>query len=237
MEYTFKILDGHDITDEQLKTCATLFSNHYGIWATDAPPPFKSGNRVKMSAAKLRKECLSAPENSLIVTCFLEGDLVGHACVTKWRYEGGYIGWITQLVVDNRHRRRHMATNMLRMLKQHPDVNLMGIASSHPAACNSLCNLFNGNTRDVDLKFISQHATAVLASSPIPYLHNALLQGALAGVPGGGYSANTSFFVDHNEPLGILRTYQENDKWAFEELLDGHEFLVLVPVPGRSIRL
>ncbi|KAL1945726.1 hypothetical protein VTO73DRAFT_1728 [Trametes versicolor] len=235
--YTFKILDGSHITDEQLKACATLFSNSYGVWAPNAPAPLKPGARVRMSPAKLRKECLSDPDKSLIVTCTLEGGLVGHACITKWRYQQGYVGWVTQLVVDNEHRRRHIATDMLRMLKQyHPwvdNVTIMGIASSHPAACNSLCNLFDGNTRDVDLPFITLHAAAALRCSPIPYLSAAPPCGALAGTPGGSYSANTSFFVDHTEPLGILQSYVKGDKWAFGELLDGHEFLVLIPVPGR----
>lgn len=42
-----------------------------------------------MSPAKLRKECLSDPDKSLIVTCTLDGELVGHACITKWRYQQG----------------------------------------------------------------------------------------------------------------------------------------------------
>lgn len=145
---------------------------------------------------------------------------------------------------------------MLCMLKQHhpwvDDVTIMGIASSHPAACNSLCNLFSkisfrrpvspmfaehlvadGNTRNVDLSFTALHAAAVLKCSPIPYLSAAPPCGALAGT-GGSYSADTSFFVDHAEPLGILQSYVRNDKWAFGELLDGHEFLVLIAVPGYS---
>ncbi|KAI0824030.1 hypothetical protein BC628DRAFT_1411271 [Trametes gibbosa] len=229
-----------NITDEQFKTCATLFSDNYGIWATNAPSPFRAYNKPAPNS----ESCLSAPGDSLTLTCSLEGDLVGHACVTKWRYQEGegyllqYIGWVTQLVVDSRHRRQHIATDMLRMLKQHRSwfdhVNMIGIASSHPPACNSLCNLFDGDTRDVDLGCISQHAAAALLASPIPYLREAPPQGALAGVPGGSYSANTSFFVDHAAPLEILKTYVENGKWAFWGLLDGHEFLVLIPVPGRS---
>ncbi len=41
--YTFQLLDGPHITDEQLKACATLFSNNYGVWAPDAPAPLKPG--------------------------------------------------------------------------------------------------------------------------------------------------------------------------------------------------
>ncbi|KAI0633814.1 hypothetical protein C8Q77DRAFT_814120 [Trametes polyzona] len=235
--YVFKILIGSNVTDAHLKTCAALFSANYGIWAPDAPAPMRPGNRVKMSAAKLRQECLADPVDSLIVTCTAGDVLVGHACVTKWAYKDGCVGWVTQLVVEHEHRRRHIATNMLQTLKQHhpwfDDVIIMGIASSHPAACNSLCNMFGGDTKDVDLRFIATNAADVLGCSPVPYLRDATLQGALAGVPGGSYTANTRFFVDHTEPLDILRTYLERDKWAFGELHDGHEFLVLLPVPRQ----
>ncbi|KAI0375693.1 hypothetical protein BV20DRAFT_11260 [Pilatotrama ljubarskyi] len=231
----FDVLEGPDITDEQLKICAKLFSEHYGVWAPDAPAPLKPGSRVRMSAAKLRQECLSDPENSLIVRCSVGDEHVGHAVVTKWRYKEGYVGWVTQLVVDSRHRRRHIATDMLRELKGRPwmdNVTIMGIASSHPAACNSLCNLFDGDTRNVDLDFMKQHAEAVLTCSPIRYLKGVPLGDAFRDVPRGSYSADTGFYVDHAEPLQILQSYMEGDKWAFGKLLDAHEFLVLVPIPG-----
>lgn len=47
--YTFQILDGSHITDEQLKACATLFSNNYGVWAPDAPAPLKPGKHHLLS--------------------------------------------------------------------------------------------------------------------------------------------------------------------------------------------
>ncbi len=52
--------------------------------------------------------------------------------------------WITQLVVHTEHRKRGIATSMARMLKDHPScakATIAGIASSHPAACNTLANL------------------------------------------------------------------------------------------------
>ncbi|KAI0352901.1 hypothetical protein OH77DRAFT_1408106 [Trametes cingulata] len=233
-EHVFEVLEGPDITDEHLKTCAKLFSENYGIWAPDAPFPLKPGARVRMSPAKLRQECFSESRNTLIVRCSAQGEHIGHAVVTKWRYKEGSVGWVTQLVVHGHYRRRHIATTMLRQLKGYPwidDVTIMGIASSHPAACNSVVNLFNGDMRHVDLEFITQHAEGIVACAPVTFLKNAPLGSAFHGVPGGSYSANTGFFVDHAEPLQILQSYVEEDKWPFGELPNGYEFLVLVPVP------
>lgn len=50
-------------------------------------------------------------------------------------------GWITQLVVDKNFRRRYIATHLLQTLKDHDlfqNVTVVGLASSHPAACNAL---------------------------------------------------------------------------------------------------
>ncbi|KAI0772381.1 hypothetical protein BD413DRAFT_474132 [Trametes elegans] len=235
----FAVVNGVDITNEQLQACATLFSNNYGIWAADVSPPLKPGARVRMSATKLRKECLGNSEASLVVLCYLQdelgkNELIGHAFVTKWPYQQGYVGWVTQLVVNIKQRRRFIATSMLQQLRRQTwfnDVTAMGIVSSHPAACNALCKLLNGNTRDVNLAYIRKHASAVLKCSTVQYLKEAQLRGAFLGEEGSLFSAFTAFFVDHHEPLQVLQTYMSRDRWSFGDLLDGHEFLVLVPVP------
>ncbi|KAI0656388.1 hypothetical protein C8Q70DRAFT_1011308 [Cubamyces menziesii] len=234
MALIYEVLSVENITNEQLTACSALFNTNYGVWAPNAPSPLKPGTHVKNSAAKLRKEYLTDTQNSVIVTCTLDGQLVGHACVTKWKYQNGYVGWVTQLVVDGKERRRYIATSMLQMLKRHrwfENVIMMGIASSHPASCNVLCKLFNGNTKNVDLGFIVEHAQDVLNCSTVEYLRTAELGGAFKGTPDGSYLVNTSFFVDHTEPKAILRTYVAEGKWAFGELIDGHEFLVLIAVP------
>ncbi|KAI0717989.1 hypothetical protein C8T65DRAFT_737517 [Cerioporus squamosus] len=36
---TFVVLEGTALDDDVLKACATLFSNHYGVWGGEAPVP------------------------------------------------------------------------------------------------------------------------------------------------------------------------------------------------------
>jgi hypothetical protein len=36
MEFSIEILQGKDVTDEVVAQCATLFSNHYAVWSTEA---------------------------------------------------------------------------------------------------------------------------------------------------------------------------------------------------------
>jgi hypothetical protein len=51
------------------------------------------------------------------------------------------VGWVTQLVVDKQVRQHYIATQLLQCLKFHDlfsDVDIVGLVSSHPAACNAL---------------------------------------------------------------------------------------------------
>ncbi|KIK47488.1 hypothetical protein CY34DRAFT_8883 [Suillus luteus UH-Slu-Lm8-n1] len=242
---SYKITVGNEISDDTLKLCADLFSSNYGIWGEQASMISKytiAGKSVKMTSARLRAQCISHPENTVLVTCHLQVDplespqLYGHAFATVWKYGENKVGWVTQLVVDRRVRRRYIATQLLQALKFHTlfsHVNIIGLASSHPAACNALMKYTAGNTRDVNLDFIHEHAKGILESSPISYLKAAQLRGALFQDNcnnGAISSVFTEFYVDHDEPLTVLSQYKKRDQWCLGELLDGHEFLAIAYV-------
>jgi hypothetical protein len=46
------------ISDDVLRECSELFSNHYGVWGAN-PYNMKPGNRVKMSSGALRKQLVT----------------------------------------------------------------------------------------------------------------------------------------------------------------------------------
>ena len=53
----------------------------------------------------------------------------------------GVIGWITQLVVDKDVHKCYIAIQLMQTLKKHhlfPSVTIVGLVSSHPAACIAL---------------------------------------------------------------------------------------------------
>ena len=111
-----------------------------------------------MSGKKLRDQCVTCPEKTVLVTCFGRTQLLCHAFATVWEFDGGMstiylythseylsptgiIGWITQLVIDRSMRRCYVATQLLQTLKTHPlfnNVTVVGLVSSHPAACDVL---------------------------------------------------------------------------------------------------
>jgi len=261
----FTAISGNEITDDLLNSCANLFSANYGIWGPGAATISKytkPGERVKITGSKLRTQFVCPPEKTVLVTCIqvdptlgiTSGRLIGHAFTSVWDYipSGGdpanrtseLVGWVTQLVVDKSFRRRYIATQLLQTLKSNPlfaSATVVGLASSHPAACNVLAKYASANLYDVDLAFIRDHAEGILASSSASYLKAAQVRGSLFQADcdsGAVSSAFTSFYVDHDEPLKVLKRYEAKGQWSLGELLDGHEFLAIFPVaPLKPIRL
>ncbi|KAG1778111.1 hypothetical protein EV702DRAFT_1179095 [Suillus placidus] len=152
------------------------------------------------------------------------------------------VGWVTQLVVDEAVHQCYVMTQLLQTLKVHAPfscINIVGLVSSHPAACNALAKYAGADLKDVDLDFIRVHANWILQSSPISYLNDAQLRGTLFEDNcdhGSILSVFTKFYVNHAEPLRVLASYQNKGQWCLGELADGHEFLAIFPtVPVSPI--
>lgn len=107
--------------------------------------------------------------------------------------------------------------------------------SSHPAACMAATKSFTSCLQNpyVELDFIAAHAEEVIKSSPIEYIRDAKLHGKIVGDKNSPMvcGVDTGFFVDHTEPNKVLREIQEDggdSGWKLGELLEGHEFFLLL---------
>jgi len=194
------------------------------------------GTAVKLGTASLKRLVLgAAPESTLLATCKNDrGLLLGHAFANVWNYPGGNVGWITQLVVSRESRKRYIATMLLQVLKMHDlfiNVDCIGLVSSHPAACIALAKLANSHISAINLNFIKENTSKILAVTPIPYLKSPILKGGLFQEdPESGVISSifTQFFVDHDEPLQVLEEYKNRKEWPLGDLLKEHEFVILV---------
>ncbi|KAK0655420.1 hypothetical protein B0T16DRAFT_317604 [Cercophora newfieldiana] len=230
---TFCEFQAEDVTDEMLAEAAKLFSEHYGIWGT-APPDHEflgtPGRRVRMTASRLRNQCLPIGAQCSYVCVKVDDVLAGNAFACRWNYKGRQVCWVTQLVVHHEFRERRLATGLLAKLRRVED-EIFGIMSSHPAACMALskaCADFA--LPNIPLDFAQVHATTVIASSPIAYVQDAKLRGSLfsEGSSNGLVSGvDSGFFVDHEEPLAALAWLRERGQWQLGDLPDGHEFLLV----------
>lgn len=86
--------------------------------------------------------------------------------------------------------------------------------------------------KEIDTNFISQHAQEILSVTPVEYLKDLELRGKLFenGSSDIVSCLNTKFYVDHNEPLKVLKVFKDSGAWCLGNLLDGHEFLIIVPI-------
>ena len=86
---------------------------------------------------------------------------------------------------------------------------------------------------NIDLCFCRENAKLIFEASPVDYVRAMQPHGSLfeKDCTSGAISlVNTEFYVDHDEPLAALQTYKDSGKWSLGELLEGHEFLIIVPV-------
>lgn len=238
-DLTYSTTPGNEISSEDLQSCSTLYNENYGVWAPHSKALRKSsvpGGRVKLPPTGLKQELLSDPDRTILVTCHLDGLLIGHAFATSWDCGQDVVGWVTQLVVLEKHRRKKIATNLLRCLtenKWYSGITILGIASSHPVSCKALANLAGISLGDIDTNFIAQNATRVLGSSPVSYLKTSEPRGSLFQNESESdvvSSIATRFPINHAEPLAVLEKFVSEGCWRLGNLKENDEFLVIAPV-------
>jgi len=182
----------------------------------------------------------------------VDGSLAGNAFACRWVYDNKTVCWVTQLVVHQDYRERGLATGLLNQLRHYND-DIYGLMSSHPAACLAAAKAFGskricifvvnlmlnmiGSINTVRLDFIKEHAEEIMKASPIRYVKEAKLRGSLfhpEDVSGLVSSVDTSFWVDHTEPLEALEWTRDTVDWPLGELHNGHEFLLVLEVRRRT---
>ncbi|KIW39876.1 uncharacterized protein PV06_08448 [Exophiala oligosperma] len=238
MIYKLERFDRSEVTEPMLKQAAVLFNEHYGVWGSDptklqALP--KPGSRVKMSPQRLRAQCLPDGVDCLYVKATVDGEVAGNVFACRWKVQEKVVCWVTQLVVHTKFRGRSLAVSLVNFLRQ-PDDNIYGIMSSHPLACLAAAKAFRSGINSLSSEFIRDHASNVMKLSPVDYIQTARLRGSLfdeRDSTGAVSSVFTNFFVDHAEPLRALDLVRKNLHWPLGELLEGHEFLLMIEARAR----
>ncbi|KAK3346349.1 hypothetical protein B0T25DRAFT_592588 [Lasiosphaeria hispida] len=235
--------ESEDITDEMLTKAAQLFSDHYGIWDTpDGRQGPKRGNRVKITASRLRSDYLPVGARSSYVRVHVDDNLAGNAFACRWAYQGRQVCWVTQLVVHHEFRERRVATRLLEKLRKNDD-EIFGIMSSHPAACIAISKACAElSFPNVQLGFMQSCASEVMAGSPIAYVRDPKLCGSLfqpdstvSDVNDLVSGVDTNFFVSHEDPLRAVAWLRQHDLWPLGNLPDGLEFLLVFEAPRLKV--
>ncbi|KAF4549670.1 Hypothetical protein D9617_20g027260 [Elsinoe fawcettii] len=236
MTTTIEEFQGDAINDELLQAASILFSNNYGVWgplAESKMGPFaKEGRRVRMSAARVREQCLPQGCRNVLVRSKVDDKLAGHVFASRWIWEGRQMCWITQLCVDRNYREKGLATMMLMELREGEMDHGFGILSSHPGAILAALHAFGRGPCEVTHAMAKEHARRIMSTSPVEYVRSAVPRGSLFeddADEGVVSCADTNFYVDHAEPVEALdRIINEGRTWPYGTTLpEGHEFLVM----------
>lgn len=218
-----------DPGDEILKECATLFSDHYGVWGPTAP---RQG-RVKCSASLLRSQHLFR-DSCFLVTARLRSNqmLVGHAFATTFMLPSNRkVVWLTQLVVHSDHRGDEVGKFLCGyVFPPDPRRFASGLVTSHPYAIRSL---ESSTGRNCDADRIRQEAPLLLERCGIPYMARC------SRLDEHSVTVNTNFHVDHTEIKKLLEPTAGHHP-VLGSIADGFEFFAFTfkdqPINYESIR-
>ncbi|KAH7405652.1 hypothetical protein DE146DRAFT_649355 [Phaeosphaeria sp. MPI-PUGE-AT-0046c] len=227
------------ITDELLQEAARLFSENYGVWDKQASEKVgkfaKAGAHIRLSKGKLRNEYLPSSISSY-ARVFVDGNLAGNALACRWSVGGKTVCWVTQLVVHRDYRERGLARGLLDQINRDGS-DIYGIMSSHPAACLAAARAFGNSIDNISLDFMKSHADSIMKVAPVEYVRDAKLAGSLFDpndITGRVCCVNSEFFVDHRDPLEALAWVRDTREWPLGDLVDGHEFLLILEARRRS---
>lgn len=134
--YTFEIVRGDALTNEICRELSAVFSSSYGRWNADVPPPRKPGGRIRMRWEAYR-DWYARPEYQFAL-CRNEGHLVGQAVYLERETSRGKIAFVVQLVVDEAHRHRGIATSLLHAIWGFSNYYAWGIVTSSPCTVEAL---------------------------------------------------------------------------------------------------
>ena len=215
-----------EVTPEEVKQCAALFSQHYGVWGALGPRP---GQRVALSPARLAAACLFDDQCG-VVQCrdASGGALLGHALFRRFTADAVVRGaalrgpavWVTQLVVAEGARGQRLASSMLLQLCTR-DVVAVGLLSCHPHAVRALARAC---AQTCVRAWIAGAAAALAAQAGVPYVRTADMR-----LDGSRCIAQTGFYVCHEQVNAILGSLPE--PFELGALEDGQEFTAIA-FPG-----
>ena len=134
-EISYINIPAEKLTDEQIRQCSELFSNHYGRYSNRSK--MRPGEQVKMGAAYYKKN-YCVPGFSVALALH-DNNIVGQAFYLRKRYESiGVMTWIVQLVVNSGYRKQGVASTLLRSIWGFSDDYAWGLATANPCTVRTL---------------------------------------------------------------------------------------------------
>lgn len=202
-----------ELTEDELNQCSELYSNHYGIYSSDAPDG-KAGRRVRMSPSFYRKYFFN--ENYRVALAVKDGVVIGQAFYFREKIGEDTITWVLQLVVHSDYRRAGIGSRLLHSIWGFSNDSAWGLATANPFTVKTL----EGTTlRHVYPKEMMKHEALVREiCSRVSYISGLELDDTKS-------IADTSFYVDADGMNEQLLFKKFGDGWVLGALPPGHEWV------------
>lgn len=189
VEVSYSRMKTEGLTDTEIKECADLFSSSYGNYSkTSAVRP---GEKIKMGAGYYKKNYCKP--GFYVALAKIEGKLVGQAFYIRKRYEGyGMMTWVLQLVVDRSHRKKGIASTLLRSIWGFSDDYAWGLATANPCTVKTLESATFRKCKPVVIRKNLRAIKLIGADTTF-------VNGDSYDVTNCSSQVNTKFFVDNSE--------------------------------------
>ena len=214
--YSYDVLPGDLLTDDDCRELSRVFSRNYGIWSRQAPAPMKPGARIRMSPARYRD--WYAKRDFKIARCFAEGLLIGQAIYLDVKTSRGHVAFVVQLVVDEAHRHRGIAKSMLHAAFGFSDYYAWAIVTSSPCTVSAL---ESATFRRGNLKRIAREVGFIRSEI---FGRIGFLKGIEPQVTSAASLVNSGFFTDRS----LAQPDPTDVRSRYGELPEGHEWLAVV---------
>jgi 2-polyprenyl-3-methyl-5-hydroxy-6-metoxy-1,4-benzoquinol methylase len=213
--YQYQWLPGGLVPSDLLDKLAELYSSHYGVWGEQGRRP---GERIKLPP-HLIKEWLTP--DSIIVWATLLGNLVGYAIAIQSNVTGyGSVAWVTQLVVDEKHRQKDVGKTLLFTLWRFTDHFAWGVLSANPYAIRALEKATRRRCLPVRIQ-VNTRQLLQLGRRTVPYVKAA----KSVVVTSEESRIDTQFFLDHSElPEMLKAVINDEHPWQLGPLPEGWEW-------------
>lgn len=207
-----------DLTQEEIRDCSELYSNHYGVYNNEAPEK-RRGKRIKMQPSYYQTTYSSYPSASISICRDESNKLVGFAIFLRGEIaEERKFCWVTQLVVHADYRKRGIGTKLLESAWCFSDYAIRGLATANAITLRTLENVTWREIDKAEIKYREWEVRQILNS--VPYMVNKSLN-----IDDINCQVNSEFFP---EPDKINSATQNRFDKKLGTIQSGHEWLGII---------
>lgn len=210
------------LSDSEIALSASLFSNHYGKWASSSP--IRPGEQICMTVGMFHKMYIDKPDR-FVALMYDDDRLIGQAIYIRrkspWHSSDRYVTFVLQLVVDKNYRGCRLGLRLLQSIFGLSNDDACGLYTSNPLTIRAL---EDATFRHIEVNRVANKLQSGLREVLADVFDsNEWLDSFRNGC------VNTKFFADHTENGRKRKNAYPNGGFPFkEDLRDGEEWLAMV---------